>query len=240
MSVDYNPRVVTHGLVLALDAGNTKSYPGSGTAWTDLSGQGNNGTLYNMSNNFDTANGGSLTFDGTDENVEISSFDVSTLMNGLNNFSISLWINSDSFPASTNSAISPIIFDASSRYLYLVFGDSAPADQFSVRVNQNSTWQSPVQNNSALSNGTWYNMFVTYNSSSGYILYQNGTSVDTSNTTGSITSFTNTDIRIGGSGGAGSTRYYDGKISQTLIYNKTLTAAEVEQSYNALKGRYGL
>ena len=122
--------------------------------------------------------------------------------------------------------------------LFFLFGDSAPADQFSVRVNQNSTWQSPVQNNSALSTGVWYNMCVTYNSSSGYILYQNGTSVDTSNTTGSIT--------VSGSGsaiiGALSTtsRFYDGKISQTLLYNKALTAAEVQQNYNSLKERYGL
>jgi hypothetical protein len=41
MAISYNPRIVTDGLVLALDAGNPKSYPGSGTAWTDLSGNGN-------------------------------------------------------------------------------------------------------------------------------------------------------------------------------------------------------
>ena len=48
MGVAYNSRIVTDGLVLALDAGNTKSYPGSGTTWTDLSGNGRNGTLTNM------------------------------------------------------------------------------------------------------------------------------------------------------------------------------------------------
>jgi hypothetical protein len=47
MAISYNPRIVTDGLVLALDAGNPKSYPGSGTTWTDLSGNGNNGTLVN-------------------------------------------------------------------------------------------------------------------------------------------------------------------------------------------------
>jgi len=45
MAVGYNPRIVTDGLVLALDAGNTKSYPGSGTSWTDLSGNGRNATV---------------------------------------------------------------------------------------------------------------------------------------------------------------------------------------------------
>ena len=47
MSLAHSPRIITDGLVLCLDAGNTKSYPGSGTTWTDLSGQGNNGTLVN-------------------------------------------------------------------------------------------------------------------------------------------------------------------------------------------------
>jgi hypothetical protein len=47
MSLIHSPRIVTDGLVLCLDAGNPKSYTGSGTTWTDLSGNGNNGTLTN-------------------------------------------------------------------------------------------------------------------------------------------------------------------------------------------------
>lgn len=45
MALAHSPKIITDGLVLCLDAGNTKSYPGSGTTWTDLSGQGNNGTI---------------------------------------------------------------------------------------------------------------------------------------------------------------------------------------------------
>jgi hypothetical protein len=59
---------VTDGLVLALDAGNAKSYPGSGTTWGDLSGNGNNGTLVNGVG-YNGSNGGSLSFDGVDDNV---------------------------------------------------------------------------------------------------------------------------------------------------------------------------
>ena len=66
MALAHSPKIITDGLVLCLDAGNTKSYPGSGTTWTDLSGNGNNGTLTNMDGaNLDSANGGSFTFDGT-------------------------------------------------------------------------------------------------------------------------------------------------------------------------------
>ena len=71
MAISYNPRIVTDGLVLALDAGNPKSYPGSGTTWTDLSGNGNNGTLTNGPT-YSSANGGSIVFDGVDDYAEIT------------------------------------------------------------------------------------------------------------------------------------------------------------------------
>ncbi len=59
------------GLVLCLDAGVSSSYPGSGTTWTDLSGKGNNGTLLNGVG-FDGGNGGSLSFDGVDDHVNVN------------------------------------------------------------------------------------------------------------------------------------------------------------------------
>lgn len=71
MAIFYNPRIVTDGLVLALDAGNIKSYLGSGTTWTDLIRQGNNGTLLNGVG-FDEGNLGSLTFDGTNQQVSFA------------------------------------------------------------------------------------------------------------------------------------------------------------------------
>ena len=71
MAISYNPSSVTSGLVLCLDAGNTKSYPGSGTTWTDLSGNGNTGTLTNGPT-YSSANGGSFVFDGTDDYASIS------------------------------------------------------------------------------------------------------------------------------------------------------------------------
>ena len=63
MGVAYNSRIITENLVLCLDAANSKSYPGSGTTWTDLSGNGNNATLTNGPT-YSSANGGSIVFDG--------------------------------------------------------------------------------------------------------------------------------------------------------------------------------
>jgi uncharacterized delta-60 repeat protein len=72
MGISYNPRIVTDGLVLALDAANPKSYPGSGTTWTDLSGNGNTGTLTNGPT-YSSANGGSIAFDGVDDYSALTS-----------------------------------------------------------------------------------------------------------------------------------------------------------------------
>ena len=78
MALSHSPLIVTDGLVLCLDAANKKSYSGSGTTWTDRSGNGNNGTLVNGPT-FDSGNGGSIDFDGVDDNVNLgndSSFDL--------------------------------------------------------------------------------------------------------------------------------------------------------------------
>ena len=68
MGVGYNPRVVTNGLVGYWDAGSSRSYPGSGNSWFDLSGNVNTGTL-NGSPTFSNTNGGKITFNGTDQRV---------------------------------------------------------------------------------------------------------------------------------------------------------------------------
>ena len=72
MGAFAGPEIAESGLVLALDAGNLKSYPGSGTTWTDLSGGGNTGTLTNGPT-YSSANGGSLVFDGTNDYISLSS-----------------------------------------------------------------------------------------------------------------------------------------------------------------------
>ena len=66
MSVSNNPSIISNGLILALDAADKNSYPGSGTAWTDLSGNGNNGTLINGPT-FNTGSLGNIVFDGVDD-----------------------------------------------------------------------------------------------------------------------------------------------------------------------------
>jgi len=66
MAFSFSPRIVTDGLVLCLDAANPRSYPGSGTTWSDISRTGTNGTLVNGPT-YSSANGGSIVFDGVND-----------------------------------------------------------------------------------------------------------------------------------------------------------------------------
>ncbi len=98
MGLAHSPRTVTDGLVLALDAGNTKSYPGSGTAWTDLIGS-NNGTLTNGPT-YNSDNGGSIVFDGTNDYVTIS--DDSDFTFGTGDLTVEAWFKPDLSATVTN------------------------------------------------------------------------------------------------------------------------------------------
>ena len=116
MALAHSPRLVTDGLVLCLDAGNTKSYSGSGTTWTDLGGNNNHGTLVNGVG-YNSSNGGSLTFDGADDYV-----DLSTTYSLSAPWTLSAWI----YPTFNSSVRSNSIFYAASNPRTFSFYYSSP------------------------------------------------------------------------------------------------------------------
>ena len=90
MAFFNSPNIILNGLVLALDAANPRSYPGSGTTWTDISGGNRNGTLINgvgYSSNYK----GILLFDGTNDYITVPN--TGLLANGTGNFSYNVWVN---------------------------------------------------------------------------------------------------------------------------------------------------
>ena len=212
--------VVQDGLVLNLDAGVSSSYPGSGTTWSDLSSNGNNGTLTNGPT-YSSSNGGSIVFDGTNDYVETSS----GMFNCNSNFTFNSWVNAD-----VNNTIRTIISKISA------YG--------SIQIRFNSSNQVQIVNNNVVNVGsfssfnssasTWYNICVVRNSNT-YNLYVNGTY---------ISSFTSTNTYTHDADTIGqnyfSSEKWDGKISAISAYNRALTAAEVEQNFNATKSRFGL
>jgi len=219
MGIAYNPRIVTDGLVLALDAGNTKSYPGSGTTWYDLSGNGNNGTLIN-SPTYNNTNGGNFNFDEVNNYVNCGQI--------LNNSAYTkiAWFRPET---STQNIVSG---SAGGTAFWMAGTNNA------IHSGHNGAWSTVVHrpNNPGDMLNQWWCGAVTFNTSTGWVLYLNGEQVDTDlNTTAPIGDGT---IFIGAHNVGGN--LFDGDIPVVQIYNRALSASEIQQNYNATRSRFGI
>jgi hypothetical protein len=203
--------IVTSGLVLALDAANIKSYSGSGNTWSDLSGNGGNGTLVN-SPTYVSANGGSLSFNGSSQYGTVSN----NITSGTGDFAVSIWVYK------TEISTNRYIWDFGANGAVLASGTSnGPGFRY---YNPTIGTGSPL-----------YNIVISRISGTTYF-YSNGSLIVSAADSGNIGSW-GTALTIGGYGGGGIN--HQGNISNLLVYkNKGLTAAEVLQNYNALRGRY--
>lgn len=223
MSYNNGPRIITNGLALCLDAGNTKSYPRTGTIWNDLSGNGNNGTLVNGVG-YNSDNGGSLVFDGTNDFVDFTSDSNLLPTAGL---TLSVW------------------FKTSVADRWLITKTSVPNSNGYFLTGKGNGTMGFVLNNrevatpNTINTGSWLNIVGTWTPSTSLLIYRNRIQV-ASNTTlipaSIITPSYTLDIGMRPNGGD----YWNGNIAQVSIYNRALSESEIEQNYNALKGRFGL
>jgi len=240
MATRYSPSIVTSGLVLCLDAADKNSYLGSGTSWRDLSGNNYTGTLTNGPT-FNGANGGNIFFDGTDDFVSVGNIGVIT------SFTVLVWC----YPTSVNSFRN--ILDCNFNY-NATTGNIGPRLEmnsftqltwvYSNITNSNDSFYShTVLNNGGFNANSWYCIGITYNSSGNtsttyYNGYDTGISRSSNGTpTGFVGTMSNVIL---GKGFSLDNRLYAGRISNTLIYNRALSATEVLQNYNATKTRFGL
>ena len=226
--------IVTDGLVFYVDAADRSSFsPGSGT-WRDLTGNGNDGTLVNGPT-FDSGNGGSIVFDGSDDYVSMNnknpSFINSTFPNGLNiSFIIKLLNN---FSASDGRTI--ITRNSG--------GTGTNAFNLSVQSNKKLRFWFANGNANLVFSNTTLNTDQTYigclnwdTSTADFFLQgtlDKSTSYNVTPTTGIHTKF---NIGYWGSSGW----EFPGNIYSVKIYNRALSPTEISQNYNALKGRFGL
>ena len=215
--------IVTNNLVLHLDAGNSSSYSGSGTTWTDLSGQSNNGTLVGGTG-YSSDDGGVLVFDGTDDYVVTGS----DMFNANADFTVSIWLFMDD-----NSVQRAFIADVdNSQSLFLRYNNGIQV------VNSNTAVLGSFSSSTLLTN-TWYNITLT-RSSNTYTLYVNGNSV--SSLYGISQNFTHSPTTIGANNNNSPPPAYknafDGKIAQVFAYNTALSDSDVQQNFDATKSRY--
>lgn len=230
MAFQYSPKIVTDGLVLYLDAANTKSYVSGSTTWNDISRGGNNGTLVNGPT-FNSQNGGSIVFDGVNDYCTLGTKNLIQ-----NDFTISIWFklnssgNKEHFIFSNNYSTTPSLLITAN-----VVGTARELTAYYVSGNVTSYTISSTTNIPASIN----NITLVRNGSTN-IPYLNGIEQ-----TSRI--FTNSTVLSSGLYELGyatirnkTTAYLQGNIYQTSIYNRALTSQEVLQNYNATKSRFGL
>ena len=226
MGLSHSPRIVTDGLVFCVDAANKRSYPGAGTAWTDLTANKNNGTLIN-SPSFNSANGGSIVFDGTNDYVNCGNsniFDMSTEV------TLTHWVKY------TGSTWSPFIGKYTSTYEnnYKVW---IGADrQFDVQLSSNDSYKPLFTvSSSELPTNSWCFLGVRFKNDGTLSGFFNGIKKNT--VTKSIGATNNGSFVIG-SDNFGDNVFGGGEISCIQLYNRALTDEEIKQNYLATKGRF--
>ena len=192
----------------------------TGGGWADLTGNGNNGELVNGVRE-SSANGGSLSFDGYDEYVS------SSLSSSLGNqFSISVW-----FKKNNNNSTNLVNFQGSPTFEFLVDQSINGTNYLNIYDGTNNLYSFTT------TIGAWYNMTVV-KTSTNFLLYINGSTTPVLNFVSSYSN-ANTNLIVSKHPSAG-VNYINGNIAQVSIYNRALSAAEVSQNYNALRGRFGL
>ena len=219
-----NPAIVQGGLRIHLDAGNSGSYSGSGTTWTDLSGNGKNGT-WQQSTTFRSASGGSIAMGST-----TSQYMLSAGLGATNVLTVETWAKFNAIPAADNCIVSD-------RYTasFINFSICFRNDQkiYGGYWNGTNGWVTTAGTSIPVVN-TWYHFAYTVSlSGSTYtsILYQNGVAVGTPVTSTVSPGSSNIGFLVGTNWRADTT-VVNGDISIVRVYSKALTSSEVQQNYN--------
>jgi len=228
MSNQYGPRIVTDGLVLHLDAANRKSYPGTGTSWNDLSGNGNNSTLINGPA-YNTNKGGYIAFDGSNDYADFYAPNLGSVT------------TVESF-AYINTSVLNMFIGWQYYNVYMLFGrlgyNTGNSDIYGLSA-------SAVSSLGAFNNWTHY-VFEMVSHPASYTsnkIYINGVSQTLSQQLGSEYSpykvFNSGNGRISG-WRANTNLITSMNVASFRIYNRALSQSEITNNYNALKGRFAL
>ena len=227
--VTYHGGLVTDGLILHLDAARKPSYPGSGDVWYDLTSKRSVATTYNGATYLDD----SFSFDGANDYIRLASNFLAGLE--LDGITLAAWIRPETLSGLTLIA---------GAWAMSVSNDQAALftnnTSLLMAVADGSVGESGANSSSVLTTNQWQYVVGTWDISRTHNFYYNGNFVN-SGTQGGAGWNANTSAKfeIGGQH-QNSRRYFDGEIAQVNVYNRALSASEVLQNYNALKGRFGL
>jgi hypothetical protein len=223
MGVSGGPDMTQEGLLISLDASDRNSYVSGSTTWIDLSGNNRTFTIVNSA----TFGGNYIELPGSGSRIQlVENFDWSAIP-----FTLSSWIN-------MTDQTYPSVYDliqAGNGHLSL---NAASTPNLDIRITAGGG-VSVVSGGTILLN-QWYNLVATREGNN-YKLYINGSLVGTGTSSVLVYDANMKGVNIGYSPDVDAvTRTMNGKIGNAQIYNRALSATEIEQNYNALKSRFGL
>ena len=237
MALAHSPRIVRDSLILYVDAANPKSYPGSGTTWKDLSGRGHHMTLNNEPT-FNSNFGGYLDFDGTNDSATA---EIGNLAGTTKDATMSIWMDGD-YGSSDHKGIIGFRQSANNSGFFIL-RLTGTNDTLEMRL-ANSGGQFDVKNaannNPTVNTRIWCNLCLTYSNSNTLITgYYNGKKLGSTTTNATAFQSGMKTFSIAKSSHANSF-FSNMKASSAMLYEKCLSTSEVQQNYNAMKGRFGI
>jgi hypothetical protein len=238
MATRYSPKIATDGLVFCLDASNTKSYPGSGTTWTDISRNGNTGTLTNGPT-YSSANGGSIVFDGTNDYVAYTNNNGFGTVSAAPVATLGIWayIERKAGGGTQYQQLAGFRNDSNYDFFFLLLDSSGATVNTEARLRTATSYYD-INVEYTNFNSWCYITFVANTNRSD--LYINSVLAGSNTSVAGNFGSNSGNFRIGQSPNPAGDWKTKGRISQVHFYNIALTANQVLQNYNATKKRFGL
>ena len=219
--------MIQDGLVLALDAADRNSYPGSGTTWSDVSGLNNTASIQNTPG-FDSLNGGSLNLDGIDDRILITCT-ANTIR---------------SYDTTCQFTVKLPLYSGGQRCILSYRGGGGG----NLYIGKNSggifTFYDSLNTASyivgSIPDNTIAVCAVVVNATAGSIsVYVNGALAGTATGRTGFSTVYNNILYLGFDNG-GTAEWMLGNFYNFMHYNRVLSSSEILQNYNAIKSRFNL
>lgn len=243
MAVHYNPKITTDGLVLCLDAGNVKSYPGSGSFWYDLSGNRFHMSLKNSPTFVQSGNLKYFDLNGTSHHgISDGTVPDSRIATAAN-------MGIDGSKPKTVVCIAMVDDGVGSTQAGLFdFGSytGVTGENFCLRLNNSfiawraQFWSTPDYDFNYDTRARWTMFSVVYGTDRVGRTYGNEGVLLGQDTDGAQTLAVTNSVPFNMGRWAYNGSYFGGKIAYCAVYNKGLSVAEIRQNFNAVRGRYGI
>ena len=221
--------LITTGLVMNLDASNAASYPGTGTTWTDLSGNVNNGTLINGTS-YSLANGGTMVFDGINDQA---------LINNSNSINITTSLTIEGWIKPTSIAGWIAIFYKNTNSVNGGYHLGIDPSGYLAGGLKETSWTTVQSTTNQIQTNTWQQIAMSLDLNNKVLkLYKNGILIKTQTSFNYTLTGNTSPLSIGAQSNGGET--FLGSIPICRLYNAVLTDADITSNFNATKTRFGL